>query len=312
MGKGNVLITGDVHPVLIDILESNGFTCVNEPKITYNQILNVIKNYVGIIATSRTEVDQNLIEKATQLKFIGRAGSGMENIDVAFAETKGIKCVNSPEGNKDAVAEHAIGLILSWFRNINIADTEVRNKTWKREENRGLELKGKTIGILGYGNTGSAFAEKLSGFGVKILVYDKYKSGYEDKYIAESTLEQIYQEVDILSIHLPLTKETNYWLDDSFFMNFKKDIFLINTARGKIINTFDLVKNIQSGKVLGAALDVLENEDLNSLDTTAQEWFSFLKNSPKVILSPHIAGWTFEAKKKMAEILADKILKLSY
>jgi D-3-phosphoglycerate dehydrogenase len=240
-------------------------------------------------------------------------GAGMENIDVAYAEKNGIACVNSPEGNRDAVAEHALGMLLALFNNLIKANTEVRNGKWLREENRGLELCGKTVGIIGYGNMGAAFAQRLQGFGVKVLAYDKYKTNFGNDFVKESSLQEIFEQADILSLHTPLTDETNYLINNAFIKQFKKNIYIINTARGKCLNTADLVANLESGKVLGACLDVLEYEAVSFEGIDAKEMpqpMQYLMKSDKVILTPHIAGWTKESNIKLAEFLAQKIISV--
>ncbi len=295
------------------MLEKAGHTCDLNYNWTENEIINNIHLYDGIVIRSRIKITKEIIDRAVNLKFIARAGAGMENIDVAYAEKKGIKCLHAPEGNKDAVGEHTIAMLLSLFNNLNRADKEVRQGKWIREENRGVELMGKIVGIIGYGNMGSAFAERLKGFGVKILVYDKYKKGFGNDFIIETTLEHIFEEADVFSLHTPLTEETNYLINDSFINSFKKNIYIINTARGKCLNTADLVSNIKSGKVLGACLDVLEYEmtSFENLDkANLPEAFQYLIQSDKVILSPHIAGWTKESNEKIARVLAEKIINL--
>ena len=237
----------------------------------------------------------------------------MENIDVPFAESKGIKCLHAPEGNRDAVGEHAIGMLLALLNNLLRADKEVSNGVWIREGNRGTEIQGKTFGIIGYGNMGSAFAQRLKGFGVTVLAYDKYKKNYSDEYTKEATMEELFEKADIVSLHLPLTEETHYLANNNFFKKFKKNIYFINTARGKNVKTDDLVEQIKSGKVLGACLDVLEYESISfeALDPNKMpEAFKYLVQSDKVILSPHIAGWTYESHEKIAETLVRKILAL--
>ena len=247
------------------------------------------------------------------MKCIGRAGAGMENIDVTYAESKGITCVSAPEGNRDALAEHTIGMLLMLFNKLNIVDKEVRNGIWLRSENRGVELLGKTIGIIGYGNMGSAFAKRLQGFGCKVLVYDKYKKGFGNDFVVESTLEQMYNECDIVSLHIPLTEETNHLVNVDFINRFKKNIYIINTARGKCLNTSDLVSRITSGKVLGACLDVLEYESVSfeKLDSAKlPEPMQYLIKSDKVVLSPHIAGWTHESNYRISKIIAEKMIEV--
>ncbi len=305
-----ILFIDSVHPVLMGDFIDIGFKCDYFPEYKKEDYEKIIHEYFGVIIRSKIKLDKNILEKANQLKFIGRVGAGLENIDVEFAEKKGIKCFNSPEGSRDAVGEHTVGMILSLLNNLNRADKEVRQGKWNREKNRGIEIKDKTIGIIGYGNMGSAFAEKISGFGAEVIAYDKYKFNYSDKFVTETDLEKIFKATDILSLHVPLTEETTYMVDDNFINKFKKEIYLINTSRGKVVRTNDLVKNIQSGKIKGAALDVLEYEDLSyeNLDkNNFTDAFKYLVSSDKVILSPHIAGWTYESEYKLAKVLVDKI-----
>jgi len=310
-----ILFIDSNHQLLHETLQKAGHTCDLNYHWTKDEILANIHKYDGIVIRSKLKITKKIIDKATHLKFIARAGAGMENIDVVYAESKGIKCLHAPEGNRDAVAEHAIGMILSLFNNLCRANKEVRDGKWIREGNRGVELKGKTVGIIGYGNMGSAFAERLKGFGVKILVYDKYKKGFGNNEVIETSLAQIFEEADVLSLHTPLTDETHYLINDAFINKFKKNIYIINTARGKSLNTADLVKNIQSGKVLGACLDVLEYELVSFENIDSQnlpEPFRYLAQSDKVMLSSHIAGWTVESNEKIAQFLAEKILALNF
>jgi len=310
-----ILFIDSNHPLLHTTLEKAGHTCDLNYQWTKEDIINNIHNYDGIVIRSKIKITKEIIDKASKLKFIARAGAGMENIDVTYAESKGIKCLHAPEGNCDAVAEHTLGMLLSLFNNICKANKEVREGKWLREENRGVELMGKTVGIIGYGNMGTAFAKRLQGFGVKTIVYDKYNppllSG--NNFISKATPDEIFEESDILSLHVPLTEETQYMIDDEFISRFKKNIYIINTSRGKCLNTADLVENIKSGKVLGACLDVLEYEmvSFEGLDIKSlPEAFQYLVQSDKVILSSHIAGWTHESNEKIAKILAEKILSL--
>jgi D-3-phosphoglycerate dehydrogenase len=307
-----ILFIDSNHPLLHQTLQRLGFTCDLHYHWTKEEIISQINLYDGIVIRSRIKITKEIIDKAVKLKFIARAGAGMENIDVAYAEGKGIKCIHAPEGNRDAVGEHAIGMLLALFNNLCRADKEVREGKWIREGNRGVELMGKTVGIIGFGNMGSAFAERLKSFGVKILVYDKYKNNFGSNAIIEASLQQLFEESDIISLHTPLTDETHYMINSDFINSFKKNIYIINTARGKSLNTADLVKKIESGKVLGACLDVLEYEAVSfeNIDTaTVPEPFRYLINSDKVILSPHIAGWTVESNEKIAIVLAEKIKK---
>ncbi|PLX23712.1 MAG: hydroxyacid dehydrogenase, partial [Salinivirgaceae bacterium] len=276
------------------------------------ECLQIIDQYDGIIIRSKFIIDDPFLEKATKLKFIGRVGAGMENIDVEAAEKRGIKCFNSPEGNRDAVGEQALGMLLALQNNLIRANSEVRNGIWRREENRGAEIKGKTIGIIGFGNMGSTFAKKLQGMEMQILAYDKYKKNYAPAYVKETSLEKLFKESDIISLHVPLTEETRFMVNDDFLKRFSKQIIVINTARGKVLQTEALVKAMKSGKVTGACLDVLEYEATsfeNLFSEKLPEAFEYLKNSERVILSPHIAGWTHESNVKLSSILAEKIIE---
>lgn len=308
-----ILFIDSNHPLLHETLQKAGHTCDLNYHWTNEEIVNNIHLYDGIVIRSKLKITKEIIDKGLKLKFIARAGAGMENIDVAYAESKGIRCLHAPEGNRDAVAEHAIGMLLALFNNICRADKEVREGKWIREGNRGIELMGKTIGIIGYGNMGSAFAERLKGFGVKILAYDKYKKGFGNDHVGEAPLEKIFSEADVLSLHIPLTEETHYLVNNEFISRFKKNIYIINTARGKCLNTSDLMVNINSGKVSGACLDVLEYEmvSFENLDITSlPPAFQQLIKCDKVILSSHIAGWTHESNEKIAKTLAEKIIAL--
>jgi len=302
-----VLITDHVHQILLKGLSDLGWECDYLPEIKLEEVAERIEGYEGIIVNSKIIVDRAFIDRAKRLKFIARLGSGMDAIDQSYAEKKSIVCLNAPEGNRDAVAEQALGMLLSLLHNINKADAEVRKRQWLRQANRGIELRGKVIGIIGYGNTGQAFAQILKGFSVDIIAYDKYKKGFGNLYVREGVLQDIFKEADIVSMHVPLTEETNGMVDGQFLDNFKKSIFFINTARGKIVKTTELLKKIKEKKVLGAALDVLENEQINSLSAKERKWFDQLIVSNKVILTPHIAGWSQESKKKIAEVLMKKI-----
>ncbi|MDF2435822.1 MAG: hydroxyacid dehydrogenase [Bacteroidota bacterium] len=308
-----VLFIDSNHSLLHETLEKAGVTCDLNYHWNKEEIIGNIHLYDGVVIRSKIKINKEIIDKAIKLKFIARAGAGMENIDVAYAESKGIKCLHAPEGNKDAVAEHAIGMLLNLFNNISRADKEVREGKWIREGNRGVELMGKTVGIIGYGNMGSAFAQRLRGFGVKVLAFDKYKKNFGTEFIKETSLENIFDEADVLSLHTPLTSETEYLINDEFINKFRKSIYIINTARGKCLNTGDLIKNLNSGKVSGACLDVLEYEmvSFENLDSShLPQAFQDLIKSDKVVLSSHIAGWTHESNEKIAKVLAEKILKI--
>jgi len=306
-----ILFIDSNHPRLQKELEAAGLVCDLQYEWDKERIEKELPNYTGVVIRSRIKLDKEIISKGTNLKFIARAGAGMENIDTAFAHSKGIHCLHAPEGNRDAVGEHALGMLLSLFNNILRADNEVRHGKWIREGNRGIELQGKTIGIIGYGNMGSAFARRLKGFGVNVLAYDKYKKGFSDEYAREATLEELFEKADILNLHIPLTEETHFMVNKAFLEKFKKNIYLINTARGKVVKTDDLVALMKSGKILGACLDVLEYEKISFEDIDQNklpEAFQYLIKSDRVVLTPHIAGWTHESNEKIAAVLADKIL----
>ncbi len=304
-----VLFIDSVHPLIREELTGMGFECDYFPEYGRADFLSVAGHYTGIIIRSKITIDQEFLDRAVGLKFIGRVGAGMESIDVEYAERKGVRCLNSPEGNRDAVGEHALGMLLSLMNHLNRADRQVRQGVWNREGNRGDEIKGKTVGIIGYGNMGGAFAQRLRGFEARVISYDKYKSGYTDGNTSEVSLDELFNQTDILSLHVPLTKETTHMVDGVFLGRFRKNIWLINTARGKVVKTADLVTNLASGKVRGAALDVLEYEDssFELLSDNAPPELHYLLNAENVILSPHIAGWTQESNVKLAKVLVDKI-----
>ena len=304
-----VLFIDSVHPLIREELMVHGFECDYFPDYLRNDFEEIIGQYFGIIIRSKITLDKGLLDKATGLKFIGRVGSGMENIDFAYAVSKGIICINSPEGNRDAVGEHTVGMILSLINHISRADRQVRQGKWIREGNRGIEIKGKTIGIIGYGNMGSAFAQRLKGFEANVISYDKYRKNYSDGNTRETDLDEIFESTDILSLHIPLTEETHYMANKEFLGKFRKNIWLINTSRGRIVHTVDLSDQLKAGKVLGAALDVLEYEDstFESLSGSRKEEFEYLLNADNVLITPHIAGWTTESNIKLAKVLVEKI-----
>jgi D-3-phosphoglycerate dehydrogenase len=306
-----ILFADTAHPSLKENLENAGFECFYDENLDRQKAIAIFKDFDGLIIRSRFKMDKELIDAAPQLKFIGRVGAGMENIDVPYAEANGIKCLHAPEGNRNAVAEQALGMLLCLMNNLMRADKEVRSGIWKREENRGFELFGKTVGVIGYGNTGSQFAARLAGFNVKVLAHDIYKSNFSENYIHEATMDEIFEQADVVSLHLPLTDLTYYLANDEWFSKFEKSIYFINTSRGKILKTNALVNAINSGKVKGSALDVLEYESL-SFENIGEmpDDFQFLANSDKVVLSPHIAGWTHESNIKMAQVLYEKIMKV--
>lgn len=307
-----VAVLDTVHPVLHEKLQAAGwFVLDRSTGFSEAEIQHEWPQYDGIIIRSRFQVDRRWLGLSNNLKFIGRSGAGLDCIDVAAAAEKGIRIFNSPEGNRDAVAEHAIGMLLALFNNILRAHTEVSQGTWKRQANTGMELAGKTVGIIGYGQMGSALAQRLAGFNCRILAYDKYKTGFATDKVMETGLEKIFSEAEVLSLHVPLTPETNGMVDLAWLENFSKPVYLINTARGKILKTADLLKAMENGTVAGACLDVLEYEELGfeALNQALQhETFEKLAALPNVLLSPHVAGVTRESYYKMASVLADKVI----
>lgn len=296
-----------MHPYLEEQLTKLGFEVDVQPDITNEQLFGIIDKYAGLVLSTKIKVTPTLLDKATQLLFIARAGSGMENIDVTYAQVKNIKVINSPEGNANAVAEHAVGSLLALLNNISKSDREIRSGVWLREQNRGVELAGKTIGIIGYGNTGSAFAAKLRSFDVHVLAHDKYISGFGDGNVKESDPVEIKEKADIISFHLPLTKDTFHYLNDSFIADFSKSFYVINTSRGKVVDSRSLLKALGSGKVLGAALDVFENEQFYHLEGHDKLIMEKMCGMENIILTPHIAGWTHESHYKISKILAERI-----
>jgi D-3-phosphoglycerate dehydrogenase len=288
-------------------LIQRGFDVDVREKIGYDELLDQIHFYHGLVVTTRIKVDQQLLDAAVQLRWIGRLGSGMEIIDVDYAVQKNILCLSSPEGNKDAVAEQCLGVLLSMMHNVFKAGLQVRVGKWLREENRGIELGGKTVGIIGYGNTGSAFAALLAPFGVKVLAYDKYKTGFAKNHVHEVSLEELLNKVDVVSFHLPLSKETHYFADVDFFQSLQKPVFFLNASRGKIVNTEALSQAIDEGKIIAAGLDVIENENINSYTEEELKHFLNLTNRENVWITPHIAGYSKEALEKMAKVLIFKL-----
>ena len=299
-----VLFIDTTHKYLIDQLEKKNIICDFEFSKTKSQIEKIIAKYDGIVIRSRFKIDKKFIDAAKKLKFIARAGSGLENIDTKYAEQKKIKCINAAEGNKQAVAEHALALILNLFNKINQANNELKSGKWLREENRGIELSGKKIGIIGFGNTGSSFVNLLKNFDLELLVYDKYKQNYEYK----SSLKEIFEKAEILSLHVPLNDETKKYIDKSFINKMKKPFYLINTSRGQCVDTKALIRGIKENKVKGACLDVFEHEKTSFEKLKRNRDLTFLLNSNKTILTPHIAGWTKESYFKIAKILSEKII----
>lgn len=311
-----ILLLDSNHPLITEQLLAKGFILEEDFTSSYDEVLQKINEYDGIIIRSRIPLDKNFLENAQNLKFIARVGAGMENIDLETAKNLGISLINSPEGNRDSVAEHVVGMLLILMNRLFIASEEVKNGVWKREENRGDELLGKTFGIIGYGNMGKATAKRLSGFGVEVIFYDILPN-LEDEFAKQVSLEELQERVDILSLHIPLDASTEYLVDEGFISKMKKNFYLVNTARGKNVKTSALVDALKSGKVKAAALDVLEYEksSFENLDTSTslsarnKEDLQFLLDSEQVIVTPHIAGWTHQSKEKLAQFIVDKIVQ---
>jgi len=305
----NILIVDDIHPIFIEQAEAMGYHCDYQPTIKPDQAYEILGGYEGLVIRSKFLVDHKVLDLSKKLQFICRAGAGMDNIDENYAIEKGITLINAPEGNMDAVGEHAVGMLLNLMNNFNHADAEIREGLWKREANRGYELKGKTVGIIGYGFMGGSFARKLAGFSVNVIAYDKYKTGFSDQYVREVSMEEIVKLADVVSFHIPLTPETNGIVDDEYLFHFRKPIFLLNTSRGKVVKVQAVLNAIKQGKILGAGLDVLEVEKFPALGE--QSWYEELKQSGKVLLTPHVAGWTFDSYRRISEVMAEKLSKLN-
>jgi D-3-phosphoglycerate dehydrogenase len=309
--KPKVIITAYAHPWLTEQLGIAGFEVHENFTITYSGLKDIISRYEGLVLTTRLKIDKDMLDRASSLKWIGRLGSGMEVIDVDYAKSKNIICESSPEGNRDAVAEQCVGMLLSLMHKIASSSEEVRKGIWSRDSNRGTELRGKKVGIIGFGNTGGRFADLLSSFGVEVLAYDKYRKGYGGGHIIETDLANIMEAADVVSLHLPLNNETHHLANDVFFKGFNKAPYFLNTSRGKIVDTEALIKALDEGLVRGAALDVLENEDFTSYTTAEKIQLSSLFKRNNVIVTPHIAGYSDEALFKMASVLLKKLRIIS-
>ena len=304
-----VLITADIDNYLQQRFEALGYLVDVKPEIERDELFGIIAEYSILIITTYTKVDAELIDKATNLKIVGRVGSGMENVDVEYCETKNISCVNSPEGNGNAVGEHCLAMLLNLLNNIIKANNELKQNIFLREENRGEELDGKTIGIIGYGFTGNAFAKKLRGFDVEILVYDKYKIP-TDSFVKNVTLQELQKRCDVISFHVPYNTETHYYCDEQFISDCSKKPIIINTSRGTVVNTIDIINAIETQKINGFCVDVYEDEPITKNKIHSTETYQKLLSFKNVIATPHIAGWTKESKYKLVKILMDKIEEL--
>ncbi|MBW7675092.1 2-hydroxyacid dehydrogenase [Chryseobacterium chendengshani] len=310
-----ILLLDKNHPLITEQLLAKNFILDTDFTSSYNEVCEKIEEYEGVIIRSRIPLDKNFLEKAKNLKFIARVGAGMENIDIPIAEKLGIQLINSPEGNRDSVAEHVVGMLLILMNRLFIASNEVKNGIWLREENRGDELLGKTVGIIGYGNMGKATAKRLSGFGCKVIFHD-ILANLSDEFATQVSLEELKDKAEVLSLHIPLTDSTNYLVDAEFISEMKNAFYFVNTSRGKNVDTRSLVEALKSGKIKGACLDVLEYEKASfenldaatSLNTSENGVLQYLLNSEKAIVTPHIAGWTHQSKEKLAQVIVDKIV----
>lgn len=303
-----ILLLDKNHPLITEQLSAKNFILEEDFTSSYDEVCGKIQNYDGVIIRSRIPLDQNFLETASNLKFIARVGAGMENIDIPVAEKLGIQLINSPEGNRDSVAEHVVGMLLILMNRLFIASNEVKKGVWLREENRGDELLGKTVGLIGYGNMGKATAKRLSGFGCNVIFHDILPD-LSDEFATQVSLEELKEKAEVLSLHIPMTEKTHYLVNSTFINEMKNDFYLVNTARGKNVETKYLVEALKSGKVRGACLDVLEYEKASFEHLESEnEDLQYLLDSERVIVTPHIAGWTHQSKEKLAQVIVDKII----
>lgn len=303
-----ILLLDKNHPLITEQLSAKNFILEEDFTSSYDEVCGKIQNYDGVIIRSRIPLDQNFLEKASNLKFIARVGAGMENIDIPVAEKQGIQLINSPEGNRDSVAEHVVGMLLILMNRLFIASNEVKKGVWLREENRGDELLGKTVGLIGYGNMGKATAKRLSGFGCNVIFHDILPD-LSDEFATQVSLEEFKEKAEVLSLHIPMTEKTHYLVNSTFIKEMKNDFYFVNTARGKNVETKYLVEALKSGKVKGACLDVLEYEKASFENLESEnEDLQYLLDSERVIVTPHIAGWTHQSKEKLAQVIVDKII----
>ncbi len=309
--RPKILITETIHECIIPMLEDIGYEVHYKPKIDRQGILDTLENYTGIIIRSKTPADRELIAAGKNLKFLGRSGAGMDQVDMEFAKSQNIALLNAPEGNRDAVAEHVLGMLLNLINHMRKSDIEVRQRIWDREGNRGVELKHRTFGIIGYGFMGEAVSKRLTGFGCNVIAYDKYKKGYGSDLVEEVSLEEFQERADIVSFHVPLTPDTKFYVNDDFIEKFHKNIILINTSRGEIIPLQSLVKFLKSGKIIAAGLDVLENEKMAKLTESQDALMAELSTMENVLFTPHVGGWTVESYIKISETLGKKIKNLN-